>query len=69
MATTIQLSEKTLKLLKRLKGTMQVKSYDAVIQKLVSEKEPIPTSLFGANPDLKPYNRETDRIRFRYEDD
>ncbi|MBI2346053.1 MAG: hypothetical protein HYV03_04055 [Deltaproteobacteria bacterium] len=68
MATTIQLGEKTLRLLKRLKVELKLRSYEAVIKHLVSEKEQIPDSLFGANPDLKPYNRETDRMKFHDEE-
>jgi len=38
MVTTIQVNERTLELLKRLKEQMQMFSYDETINKLVSER-------------------------------
>ena len=66
MATTIQVDEKTLKLLKQLKGRLKVKTYDALIRKLLSKKSDVPESMFGVDPGLRPFSEE-DRLKFHDE--
>ena len=57
MATTVQVSEKTLQILNRLKKETGVKSLDLVIRELIGERRKIPRSMFGSNPRLRPFSR------------
>ncbi len=54
MATTVQVSEKTLQILNRLKEETGLKSHDEVIRELIAERRKIPRSMFGSNPRLRP---------------
>jgi len=58
MPTTVQISEKTLQMLNRLKEEMQARSHDEVIRTLISERKKIPSSMFGSNPRLKSFTSE-----------
>ncbi len=56
MNTTIQISDHTLHLLKELKKSFHMKTYDEVINKLVHKEVPI--SMFGAHPEMKSFTQE-----------
>jgi len=56
--TTVQVAEKTLQLLNKLKEEMRARSHDEVIKTLISERKRIPRSMFGTNPKLKPFSKE-----------
>ncbi|MEM2995295.1 MAG: ribbon-helix-helix protein, CopG family [Candidatus Bathyarchaeia archaeon] len=56
--TTVQVDEKTLQLLNKLKKEMGARSHDEVIKTLISERKKISRSMFGTNPKLKPFSRE-----------
>ena len=58
MTTTIQVLEKTLQMLNKLKEEMQAKSNDEVIKTLIFERKKIPRSMFGSNPKLNPFSHE-----------
>ena len=55
LTTTVQVSEKTLQLLNKLKEEIGVRSLDHVIRDLISERKKIPRSMFGSNPKLRPF--------------
>ncbi|MEM1546363.1 MAG: hypothetical protein QXY40_06300 [Candidatus Methanomethylicia archaeon] len=52
MKTTIQVSRRTVGILKELMKRMNVKTYDELIRIMVSEKYRVQNSLFGSNPNL-----------------
>lgn len=54
--TTVQVGEKTLQMLNKLKKEIGARSHDAVIKTLISERKKIPCSMFGSNPKLKPFS-------------
>jgi predicted CopG family antitoxin len=56
--TTVQVAEKTLQMLNKLKEEMSARSYDEVIRALISERKGIPRSMFGANRKLKSFSEE-----------
>ena len=56
--TTVQVTEKTLQMLNKLKEEMKARSHDEVIKTLISERKRIPRSMFGANPKLKSFSEE-----------
>jgi hypothetical protein len=56
--TTVQVAEKTLQQLNKLKEEMRARSHDEVIKTLISEREKIPRSMFGANRKLRPFSNE-----------
>ena len=58
MPTTVQIAEKTLQMLNKLKEEMRARSHDEVIKTLISERKKIPRSMFGSNRRLKPFSRE-----------
>jgi len=58
MPTTVQVSEKTLQMLNKLKEEMQAKSNDEVIKTLISERKNIPRSMFGFNPKLNSFSHK-----------
>jgi len=58
MTTTVQVSEKTLQMLNKLKEEMQAKSNDEVIKTLISERKKIPKSMFGSNLKLNSFSRK-----------
>ncbi len=55
MTSTIQIDEKTLKTLAGLKRQLKLKSYKEVIDFLVSQRQKVPSSLFGMAKGSKPY--------------
>ena len=55
MPTTVQVAERTLQLLNKLKEEMGARSLDEVIKSLISEREGIPCSMYGSNPRLTPF--------------
>jgi predicted CopG family antitoxin len=55
--TTVQVDEKTLQMLNKIKKEMKAKSHDDVIKALVSERKNIPCSMFGSNRKLKPFSK------------
>ena len=58
MSTTIQVSRRTLQLLKILREKLAAKSYDELLQRLAAEKLGLPPSMFGSNPKLTPFTEE-----------
>ncbi|MEM3699789.1 MAG: hypothetical protein QXL57_02835 [Candidatus Bathyarchaeia archaeon] len=63
MPTTVQVDEKTLQLLNKLKEEMKARSHDEVIKTLISERKRIPRSMFGTNPKLKPFSKKDEAER------
>ena len=58
MPTTVQVDEKTLQMLNKIKKEMNASSHDQVIKSLILERKNIPCSMFGSNRKLKPFTRE-----------
>ena len=58
MTTTVQVNEKTLQMLNKIKKEMKATSHDQVINTLILERKNIPTSMFGSNRKLKPFTKE-----------
>jgi len=58
MPTTVQVSEKTLQMLNKLKEELRARSHEEVIKTLISERKKIPSSMFGSNPRLKPFSHK-----------
>jgi uncharacterized protein YoxC len=58
MPTTVQVTEKTLQMLNKLKEEMKARSHDEVIKTLISEMKGIPRSMFGANRKLRSFSKE-----------
>jgi predicted CopG family antitoxin len=56
--TTVQVAEKTLQMLNELKKEVGARSHDEVIRMLISERKKIPRSMFGSNPNLRPFSRK-----------
>ncbi|MBU0757816.1 MAG: hypothetical protein KKF44_07120 [Nanoarchaeota archaeon] len=66
MATTIQVKDTTLQMLKDLKEKENAKTYDEVISNIVKEKMNVKESMFGTLKGKKfKWNKETDRLKFR----
>ncbi len=55
MPTSVQVSERTLQLLNKLKQEEGFKSLDQLIRELVAERGKIPRSMFGSNPKLRSF--------------
>jgi len=60
MTTTIQVDEKTLKNLAVLKQQLKARSYQEVIEILVSQKRRLPSSMFGMAKGSEPYSHSTE---------
>jgi hypothetical protein len=58
MPTTVQVNEKTLQMLNKIKKEMKARSHDEVIKTLIIERKTIPCSMFGSNPKLKSFSRK-----------
>ncbi len=58
MPTTVQVDEKTLQMLNKIKKEMNANSHDQVIKSLILERKNIPCSMFGSNRKLKPFTEE-----------
>ncbi len=56
MATTVQVSDKTLQILNKLKSEAGLKSHDELIRELIAERRKLPRSMFGSNPKLRPFS-------------
>ena len=56
MATTVQVSDKTLQILNKLKNETGLKSHDEVIRELIAERRKLPKSMFCSNPKLRPFS-------------
>jgi hypothetical protein len=61
-AATIQVSDATRRMLERVRKEKKARNYDTVIQHLLKAHAQVPKSLFGAYPQLPPWNKETDRM-------
>jgi hypothetical protein len=55
LTTSVQVSERTLQLLNKLKREEGLRSLDQVIRELVAERGKIPKSMFGSNPKLRSF--------------
>ncbi len=55
MTTSVQVSERTLQLLNKLKHEEGFKSLDQVIRELIAERSKMPKSMFGSNPKLRSF--------------
>ncbi len=58
MPTTIQVSELTVQLLRKLKKETKSKDYDEVIQSFLKKKR----TMFGAHPEMTPFTAEDEAI-------
>jgi hypothetical protein len=58
MPTTVQVDEKTLQLLNRVKREMKAKSHNEVIKKLLIERKKTPCSMLGSNTKLDSFTLE-----------
>jgi hypothetical protein len=61
--TTVQVDEKTLQMLNKIKKEMKARSHDEVIKALISERKRIPCSMFGSNRKLSSFS-EQDETEF-----
>lgn len=64
MPTTVQVDEKTLQMLNKIKKEMKATSHDQVIKSLICKRKKIPRSMFGSNRKLKSFTQE-DEAEFR----
>jgi hypothetical protein len=55
--TTVQVDEKTLQMLNKIKKETNAKSHNEVIKVLIFERKKIPCSMFGSNRKLKPFSQ------------
>ena len=60
MTTTVQVDEKTLKTLAALKQQLRARSYQEVIEFLVSQRTKGPSSLFGMAKGSKRHSHEAE---------
>jgi len=60
--TTIQIKRRNLRLLETLKGNMDAKSYDEVIERLLAEKTSVPADMFGVDKGKMSRFTEKDRL-------
>ena len=58
MATTIQIEETTLQMLKEIKERTKLKTYDDVIKEFIKSKISAPESMFGKYPRMKKFTRK-----------
>jgi hypothetical protein len=58
MPTTVQVDEKTLQMLNKIKKEMKARSHDEVIKTLIIDRQKIPCSMFGSNRKLKPFSKQ-----------
>lgn len=65
MPTTVQVDEKTLQMLNKIKKEMKANSHDQVIKSLILERKKIPCSMFGSNPKLTPF---TQKVKAEFHD-
>ena len=65
MATTVQVSDDTKRLLNQAKDRSG-KTYDQIIKELLLERKGIPSSMYGAFKGMSAWSKD-DRIAFKYE--
>ena len=58
MPTTVQVDEKTLQMLNKIKKETNAVSHNQVIKTLILERKNIPCSMFGSNRKIKPFTKE-----------
>jgi len=58
LPTTVQVDEKTLQMLNKIKKEMKANSHDQVIKTLIIERKKIPHSMFGSNRKLKAFTKD-----------
>jgi len=58
LPTTVQVNEKTLQTLNKIKKEMKANSHDQVIKTLIVERKKIPRSMFGSNRKLKTFTKD-----------
>jgi predicted CopG family antitoxin len=58
LPTTVQVDEKTLQMLNKIKKEMKATSHDQVIKSLICKRKKIPRSMFGSNRKLKSFTQE-----------
>jgi hypothetical protein len=58
LPTTVQVDEKTLQMLNKIKKEMKANSHDQVIKTLIVERKKIPRSMFGSNRKLKTFTKD-----------
>jgi len=58
LPTTVQVNEKTLQTLNKIKKEMKANSHDQVIKNLIVERKKIPHSMFGSNRKLKTFTKD-----------
>jgi hypothetical protein len=63
LPTTVQVDEKTLQMLNKIKKEMKATSHNQVIKSLILERKKIACSMFGSNRKLKSFTKK-DRAEF-----
>jgi hypothetical protein len=63
LPTTVQVNEKTLQMLNKVKKELKAKSHDEVIKTLINERKKILCSMFGSNRKLNSFS-EKDEAEF-----
>jgi hypothetical protein len=61
--TTVQVDEKTLQMLNKIKKETKARSHDEVIKTLIIDRKKIPCSMFGSNRKLNSFS-ERDEAEF-----
>jgi hypothetical protein len=61
---TIQLEKETVRMLSEIQKEMKAKSIDEIIQRLITERKKVPSSMFGSSPNLTSMT-EDDRLDTR----
>ncbi|MCW4007312.1 MAG: hypothetical protein NWF09_01280 [Candidatus Bathyarchaeota archaeon] len=56
MPTTVKVDKKNLQMLTKIKKEMKAKNNDETIKRLISERQKIPSSMFGSNRKLAPFS-------------
>lgn len=55
MSTTVEVKKNTARVLEELKRKYGAKSIDETLRRLISKAESIPDTMFGAHPEMKPF--------------
>jgi hypothetical protein len=58
LPTTVQVDEKTLQMLNKIKKETNAASHDQVIKALILERKNIPCSMFGSNRKLTSFTKK-----------
>jgi hypothetical protein len=56
MPPTVQVDEKTLQMLNKIKKEIKARSHDEVINTLINDRNKIPCSMFGSNRKLNSFS-------------